>query len=63
METHYSRIGGEEVVRKLVNHFYDLMDADPDYYGIRKLHQKDLVEDVKSYLCFYLAGWAVRNCL
>jgi len=56
METHYSRLGGEEVVRKLVNRFYDLMDEDPDYYGIRKLHQKDLSE-AREKLFMFLSGW------
>lgn len=56
METHYSRLGGEEVVRKLVNRFYDLMDEDPDYYGIRKLHQKDLTE-ARDKLFMFLSGW------
>lgn len=56
METHYSRLGGEEVVRSLVNRFYDLMDEDPDYYGIRKLHQKDL-KDAREKLFMFLSGW------
>lgn len=56
METHYSRVGGEEVVRKLVNRFYDLMDEDPDYYGIRKMHQKDLAE-AREKLFMFLSGW------
>lgn len=56
MEPHYSRLGGEEVVRKLVNRFYDLMDEDPDYYGIRKLHQKDLTE-AREKLFMFLSGW------
>lgn len=43
METHCQRIGGEETVRRVVDRFYDLMDEDPDYYGIRKLHAKDLM--------------------
>lgn len=36
--TPYDQIGGEPAVKKLVEKFYDLMDADPDYYGIRKMH-------------------------
>ena len=44
MNTHYQRLGGQEAVRKLVDLFYDLMDEDPDYYGIRKLHPADLSE-------------------
>jgi hemoglobin len=56
METHYSRLGGEAVVRQLVDRFYDLMDEDPDYYGIRKLHQKDLAE-AREKLFMFLSGW------
>ena len=56
METHYSRLGGEELVRRIVNRFYDLMDEDPDYYGIRKLHQKDLTE-AREKLFMFLSGW------
>ncbi len=56
METHYSRLGGENVVRRVVNRFYDLMDEDPDYYGIRKLHQKDLAE-AREKLFMFLSGW------
>ncbi|HEY6043918.1 MAG TPA: hemoglobin-like protein, partial [Nitrosospira sp.] len=26
-------MGGETVLRRLVDRFYDLMDEDPDYYG------------------------------
>jgi hemoglobin len=56
METHYSRLGGEAIVRQLVGRFYDLMDEDPDYYGIRKLHQKDLAE-AREKLFMFLSGW------
>ena len=56
METHYSRLGGENVVRRVVNRFYDLMDEDPDYFGIRKLHQKDLAE-AREKLFMFLSGW------
>ena len=44
MQTHYERLGGGEILRQLVDRFYDLMDEDPDYYGIRKLHPEDLTE-------------------
>ena len=40
--TPYDLIGGEVVVRALIARFYDLMDEDPDYYGIRKLHPESL---------------------
>ena len=56
METHYERLGGEETIRRLVDRFYDLMDEDPDYYGIRKLHAQDLAE-ARSKLFMFLSGW------
>ncbi|MEO1765884.1 group II truncated hemoglobin [Thiobacter aerophilum] len=56
MQTHYERIGGEEKVRQLVDRFYDLMDEDPDYYGIRKLHPRDLTAS-REKLFMFLSGW------
>ncbi|MEW6132520.1 MAG: group II truncated hemoglobin [Pseudomonadota bacterium] len=56
METHYHRIGGDQAIRKLVDRFYDLMDEDPDYYGIRKLHPVDLTES-RNKLYWFLSGW------
>jgi len=56
MQTHYERIGGEEKVRQLVDRFYDLMDEDPDYYGIRKLHPQDL-SGSRQKLFMFLSGW------
>ena len=60
MQTHYERIGGDEVIRKMVDRFYDLMDADPDYYGIRKLHPADLSES-RNKLAWFLNGWIDRK--
>jgi hemoglobin len=56
METHYQRMGGEDPIRLLVERFYDLMDEDPDYYGIRKLHPRDLTE-ARNKLFMFLSGW------
>lgn len=56
METHYQKIGGEETIRRLVDRFYELMDEDPDYFGIRKLHPLDL-EGARSKLFMFLSGW------
>ena len=56
MEPHYARLGGEEVVRDLVDRFYDLMDATPEYYGIRKLHPQDL-SGSRQKLFMFLSGW------
>lgn len=56
METHYARAGGEQALRRLVDRFYDLMDQDPDYYGIRKLHPGDLASS-REKLFMFLSGW------
>ncbi|MBN8759296.1 MAG: hemoglobin-like protein [Thiobacillus sp. 65-69] len=56
MNTHYERLGGGEAIRRLVERFYDLMDEDPDYYGIRKLHPQDLTES-RNKLAWFLSGW------
>ena len=38
----YELIGGDARVRELVTRFYHLMDSDPGYASIRKLHKPDL---------------------
>lgn len=54
--TPYALIGGDAGVRRLVNTFYDLMDAVPGYHVIRKLHPQDLAgSSEKLYL--FLSGW------
>jgi hemoglobin len=52
----YELMGGETVMRRLVDRFYDLMDEDPDYYGIRKLHPQDLSSS-RQKLFMFLSGW------
>ncbi len=54
--THYKRIGGAEKVRELVTRFYELMDALPEAYGIRKLHADDL-QSANDKLFKFLSGW------
>lgn len=54
--TTYDQIGGEPAVKKLVEKFYDLMDADPDYYGIRKMHPPSL-DGSREKLFKFLMGW------
>jgi hemoglobin len=54
--TPFDLVGGELQVRALVNHFYDLMDADPDYFGIRKLHPSSL-DGSREKLFKFLMGW------
>ena len=53
---HYGRIGEDQGVRVLVDRFYDLMDEDPVYFGIRKLHPQDLGES-RNKLFWFLSEW------
>ena len=52
----YELMGGEIVLRRLVDRFYDLMDDDPDYFGIRKLHTMEL-SNSRQKLFMFLSGW------
>ena len=54
--TPYDLAGGESAVRKLVERFYDLMDEDPDFYAIRKLHPATL-DGSREKLYKFLIGW------
>jgi hemoglobin len=49
-------LGGDAKVRELVTRFYDLMDGDPAYAGIRKLHKPDLSQ-ARERLYLFLSGW------
>ena len=37
----YERIGGREVLQRIVDRFYDLMDSDPSYAALRAMHAPD----------------------
>ena len=52
----YKLMGGEIVLRSLVDRFYDLMDENPDYFGIRKLHPQELTSS-RQKLFMFLSGW------
>ncbi len=54
--TPYELMGGDPAVRRLVGRFYDLMDEDPDFYGIRKLHPETLAGS-REKLFMFLSGW------
>ena len=49
-------MGGEITLRRLVDCFYDLMDEDPDYFAIRKLHPEEL-NSSRDKLFMFLSGW------
>lgn len=54
--TLFAELGGEAVLRRLVDRFYDLMDELPEAYVIRKLHQADLAS-ARQKLFEYFSGW------
>ena len=55
-KTTYELMGGEEGVRALVDRFYDLMDLDQAYAGIRQMHPQDLTSS-REKLYLFLSGW------
>jgi hemoglobin len=54
--TPYQRIGGETVVRSLVDRFYDLMDLEPGYAALRAAHGSAL-DKARDHLFWFLCGW------
>ena len=52
----YQRIGGDAVIRTLVNRFYERMDELPEAYAARKIHPADLGESANKLFDF-LSGW------
>jgi hemoglobin len=56
VQSPYELLGGDARVRGLVTRFYDLMDADPAYAGIRRLHKPDLSQ-AREKLYLFLSGW------
>src|SRR5574338_273888 len=52
----YERIGGEAAVRRLVDRFYDHMDALPEAAELRALHPPTL-DGSRDKLAWYLTGW------
>ncbi len=54
--TAFDHFGGQPVVDRLVDLFYDRMDTLPQAQGIRALHPADLTP-IRSILKIYLAEW------
>jgi hemoglobin len=52
----FAQLGGEPGVRALVDRFYDLMDLEPTFAGIRALHPGTL-EGSRDKLFWFLCGW------
>ena len=53
----YEMIGGEEGLRSLVDHFYELMDTCPEVARIRAFHPKSLRRS-REKLFMFLSGWS-----
>ena len=54
--TPFELLGGEPGVRALVDRFYDLMDLEPAFAGIRALHPTTL-DSSRDKLHWFLCGW------
>lgn len=52
----YQLVGGETKLRELVDRFYDLMDLEPEFAGIRALHPASL-DGSRDKLFWFLSGW------
>lgn len=52
----FDLLGGEDAVRALVDRFYDLMDLEPQFAGLRALHSQNL-DGSRDKLHWFLCGW------
>ena len=52
----FDALGGAELLHTLVEKFYDHMDEDERFTGIRSLHKADLGE-AREKLYLFLTGW------
>lgn len=52
----YDYIGGDAVIRRLVDRFYDLMDTLPQAATIRAMHAADL-QVSRDRLYWFMTGW------
>ena len=55
-QTAYELIGGAEKLRELVDRFYDLMELEPEFAGIRAMHPTPL-DSSRDKLFWFLSGW------
>ena len=54
--TPFELLGGDAGVRALVDAFYDRMDLEPTFAGIRSLHHETL-DGSRDKLYWFLSGW------
>jgi len=55
-QTLYSVIGGAVQVREMVDRFYDLMELEPEFAGLRALHPPS-TDGSREKLFMFLSGW------
>jgi hemoglobin len=55
-QTAFDQIGGASRVDALVEVFYDLVETDPAYAGLRAMHARDMTT-VRAGLKGWLTGW------
>ena len=53
----FELIGGRTVLQRVVDRFYDLMDAEPRFAELRAMHAPDLAP-MRASLAGFLCGWA-----
>jgi len=54
--TLYEVLGGEAKLREMVDRFYDLMELEPAFAGIRALHPPT-TDGSRDKLFWFLSGW------
>jgi hemoglobin len=55
-QTAFELVGGEEKLRALVDRFYDLMELESEFAGIRAMHPAS-TEGSRDKLFWFLCGW------
>ena len=55
-KTMYELVGGDELLRELVDRFYDLMDLEQGFAALRAMHPPSL-EGSRDKLYHFLSGW------
>lgn len=54
--TPFELLGGEKVLFALVERFYALMDSEPEFHAVRRLHPEDL-SGSRDKLFMFLSGY------
>ncbi|MDB5775848.1 MAG: hemoglobin-like protein [Herbaspirillum sp.] len=53
----FEMIGGAEKLREMIDRFYDLMDLEPEFAGLRALHPPTL-DGSRDKTYKFLSGWS-----